>query len=304
MLVSTFSTQGGNDTIDGGDGDDTILGGTGNDTLTGGTGNDTIFGDNARVTTTPGQKPVLVSLFTDIASGGNDVIHGNAGDDTIYGGQGDDLVYGDSGSDLLSGGNTAAGGSDGFDMVFSGSGSSSLASDLTSGIPAAGRPALTFQITTDFSGGVTSRLTPKSGSWAFSGGRYQGTSTSDSAISTFTLSLTGSSYVEFQDTVNTRNTAGLVFDYRSPTDYKFAAVLPGTNQVVIGHNTTHGLVNDQVVSKTLAPGTDTLLALTLRGGTVSVYLNGSAALSFTFSTILTTGSIGLFSRGGSEPCSK
>ena len=298
-LTSTSPTLGGNDVIAVVGGTNVIVGGTGNDTINGGSGTDLILGDHARVTTSAGQAPTFATTFTDAASGnGNDLIRGGSGKETIYGGSGDDTIFGGSGTDILNGGNTSSGGADGFDMVFSGPGSATFGSDLPAGLPTANRPPLTFQVTTDFSNGLASRLTPAAGAWSVIAGRYQGNGSSTSAISNFTLNVAGSSYVEFQSTVNTRYTAGLVFDYHSATDYKFAALLPGVNQVVIGHATSRGLVNDLVVSRTAPQGVDAVLGLVLKGNVASVYLNGASALSFTYSGALSGGHLGLMSRGG------
>jgi Ca2+-binding RTX toxin-like protein len=112
-VVTTNSTDGGNDTIDGGAGNDVILGGYGNDVINGSDGNDLIFGDNGEVDFGPavasgyGQESQSVTraLTTFSADGGGDIIHGNAGDDIVFGGTGSDTIYGDDGNDLLVGDN-------------------------------------------------------------------------------------------------------------------------------------------------------------------------------------------------------
>ena len=112
-VVTTNSTDGGNDTIDGGAGNDVILGGYGGDVLNGSDGNDLIFGDNGEVDFGPavpsgyGQlsQSVTRAFTTYSADGGGDIIHGNAGDDIVFGGTGSDTIYGDDGNDLLVGDN-------------------------------------------------------------------------------------------------------------------------------------------------------------------------------------------------------
>jgi len=69
-------------------------------------------------------------------------------------------------------------------------------------------------------------------------------------------------------------TGGLVFDYYSATDYKFAAIVAGSNKVVIGHVTATGTIIDASVAKTIAAGTTYQLGISLSGSTVSVTLNG------------------------------
>ena len=97
------------------------------------------------------------------------------------------------------------------------------------------RQAVTFQVTTDFSDGVPAKFSPRSGTWTGPNGRYQGSAPGDSAVTTFSLTSLGSSYLEFQATVNTTATGGLVFDYVSQTNYKFATYNPTTKQVIVGH---------------------------------------------------------------------
>lgn len=48
-------------------------------------------------------------------------------------------------------------------------------------------------------------------------------------------------YFKIQATITIEKpTAGLVFDYYSPGDFKFVAILLDTNQIVIGHRTAKG----------------------------------------------------------------
>ena len=95
------STQGGNDSIDGGDGNDTIIAGAGNDTVYAGAGTDSLRGDAG-----------ADSLF---GGDGSDTIDGGAGNDTISGGADADtiLLTGAFGTDSIAGGEAiTAGGVD------------------------------------------------------------------------------------------------------------------------------------------------------------------------------------------------
>ncbi|WP_347140275.1 Hint domain-containing protein [Paracoccus sp. SSK6] len=95
------STQGGNDSIDGGDGNDTIIAGDGNDTVYAGAGTDSLRGDAG-----------ADSLF---GGEGADTIDGGAGNDTISGGADADtiLLTGAFGTDSIAGGEAiTAGGVD------------------------------------------------------------------------------------------------------------------------------------------------------------------------------------------------
>jgi len=125
----TLLGDAGNDSLSGGDGDDQLSAGTGDDTVDGGAGNDTLtvlgkFADYA-ITRPNATDTVLVDaatgehitlrnvenvIFADggqtmsqmldnMASGGNDNLHGTAGDDVINGGAGIDTLAGGLGND-------------------------------------------------------------------------------------------------------------------------------------------------------------------------------------------------------------
>ncbi|MDX6411745.1 MAG: hypothetical protein QOE91_1261, partial [Gaiellaceae bacterium] len=113
-VVSTNSTDGGNDLITVGSGSILVVGGYGNDTITGGTDSNLIIGDNgaveAALADTPrfGALPITIGVVktTDPTDGGNDVITtgsvsdiilGGPGNDTITTGGGTNVVFGDSG---------------------------------------------------------------------------------------------------------------------------------------------------------------------------------------------------------------
>lgn len=72
----TYTTNSGNDVVDGGAGNDTIYTGDGNDVLIGGDGNDKLYGE-----------------------AGDDTIYGGAGNDTIEAGSGNDTVAVTAGKD-------------------------------------------------------------------------------------------------------------------------------------------------------------------------------------------------------------
>ena len=94
-------------------------------------------------------------------------------------------------------------------------------------------------------------------------------------------------------------TGGLVFDYYSATDYKFAAIMAGSNKVVIGHVTATGTIIDALVAKTIAAGTTYLFGISLSGSTVSMTLNGADALSYSYFSLLNDGKVGLLDQSGS-----
>jgi hypothetical protein len=174
----------------------------------------------------------------------------------------------------------------------------------------------TYQITDNFSANPDSNFTPQTGQWVVSGGRYTATpAAGDAALSTRPLNVTSSSYVEYQATVRANTTgasAGLVFGYTDPNNFLYAAVVAGSNQVVLGHRSDGRWFTDAVLSTTINAGTDYTLLVALdnspEGGgspTVNVVLNGATALSHTYN-FQTVGSVnqgnlrlGLLSQNGS-----
>jgi hypothetical protein len=95
----------------------------------------------------------------------------------------------------------------------------------------------------DFTDGIANNFTPQTGTWSTttSGTNvlYSATpAANDAALSTRPLAVAPLSYVEYSATVNAAKAgtyAGLVFDYTSKDNFLFAAIIPGTNQVVLGH---------------------------------------------------------------------
>jgi Ca2+-binding RTX toxin-like protein len=110
--TDTGTATGGIDTISGNAGDDKILGGVLGDTLYGdaasaGTADlgDVILGDNGQIDFTGGVISRALTTDTTAATGGVDVISGNAGDDAIAGGALGDTIRGNTGNDVIFGDN-------------------------------------------------------------------------------------------------------------------------------------------------------------------------------------------------------
>ena len=96
LVTLRNETQGGADTLLGGDGDDYAYGGAANDDIQGGAGADALFGDL-------GDDKIAGGIGDDHLYGGsgNDSLDGEAGADIAYGGDGDDKLYADSKNDRL-----------------------------------------------------------------------------------------------------------------------------------------------------------------------------------------------------------
>jgi len=104
QAVSTFTDQGGSDTIDAGDGNNFIIAGFGSDNVTSGSGNDIILGDSGVVNAdTSGLITDVVTIPLDI--GGNDTINSGDGNNVVLGGTGSDVITTGSGNDTVAGDN-------------------------------------------------------------------------------------------------------------------------------------------------------------------------------------------------------
>lgn len=161
-------------------------------------------------------------------------------------------------------------------------------------------PKVTLTQTDAFTGPST-LLTPYGAGWTVSGGRFVGTPQAGTpfALASNDIAVGATAMLKLDAVVQTAATGGIVFDMYSPTDFKWAAVSKTTNQVLVGHYTAKaGWVVDQAVSRTISAG-DNTLSVTLKGSTVSVMLNGQAALSRVYNAVVVDGGVGTFSRGGS-----
>ncbi|TFG35815.1 MAG: hypothetical protein E4H45_02320, partial [Nitrospirales bacterium] len=102
QIVSTVTSQGGNDVITTGSGNKHVIAGYGSDTVTTGSGDDIVHGDNGIIEYDINGIPERI-YSTDPYIGGDDIISTDGGSDIIIAGNGDDTVYGGAGDDILIG---------------------------------------------------------------------------------------------------------------------------------------------------------------------------------------------------------
>ncbi len=76
--------------------------------------------------------------------------------------------------------------------------------------------------------------------------------------------------------------AYIIFDYFSPTDFKFAGIDMSTNKLVMGRRTPAGWEVDTVTPYNAKAGTFLPMLVAVNGTTVTVTVNGAAALTHTF----------------------
>jgi Ca2+-binding RTX toxin-like protein len=160
---------------------------------------------------------------------------------------------------------------------------------------------IAFQNFEDFSDGRADIFTASTiGSWNISGGRDAGVASGgyDFAVSTFSLGVSAPYRLQLDAVLSTQGSGGIVFDYYNAKNFKFAMILSGTNQVVIGHRTKKGWYIDTAVSRTITAGVDYQLSVSLVGTTVSVSLGGAPVVGYVYNSLVNDGQAGMFARTG------
>jgi hypothetical protein len=166
----------------------------------------------------------------------------------------------------------------------------------------------TYAVSDTFSDGTSDGFNPATGTWtptSGTAGRYYATPpANDAAISIRPFSVASLSYVEYSATVNAAANgvwAGLIFNETSTNDFLFAAIIPGSNQVVLGHRRNGIWTTDAVAAATITAGTDYTLLVAMTEettNTVNVVLNGKSIASFSYNYLTHDGNLGLFARNG------
>jgi Ca2+-binding RTX toxin-like protein len=165
---------------------------------------------------------------------------------------------------------------------------------------------ITFDKTDDFTPGSINLFGGfTSGDWQVIDGRYVAAQApgGEPVMSLVDLGLDSglnqSAVLRLRAAFRTERFGGLAFDQYSSRDYKFVALLPATDQVVLGHGTRRGgLVIDAAASRPLDTGVDYELEILLKGTSASVYLNGQVVLSRSYNALLVDGGFGLLSGEG------
>ncbi|MBW6493254.1 MAG: hypothetical protein K0B16_01635 [Burkholderiaceae bacterium] len=167
-------------------------------------------------------------------------------------------------------------------------------------------PEATTVKTDNFDDGPGESFTgqPSTGAWTAAGGRFAGTPATgeDSAVHLATLgapSIQALSILGFDATLSTTGQGGFIFDRYDAENYKFVVIDAPADSIIIGHSSSKaGVVIDASVSRNIVAGRDYELSVMLKGTTVSVTLDGQAAVAFTYNAVAVDGRFGLISRGG------
>lgn len=145
----------------------------------------------------------------------------------------------------------------------------------------------------DFTGNQSQGFVAEAGAWTVTNGRYEvspkaGSGTTD-AISLFNADAVLPSYFEIAATINAvKPTAGfkanayVIFDYVSPTSFKFAGINVSTKKFEIGQRTASGWEVRASLNVLLKQDIDYGLLVSINGNVVTAVLNGQQTLGFAF----------------------
>ncbi len=138
----------------------------------------------------------------------------------------------------------------------------------------------------------------ETGNWTVVTEQYQGSATSGDASARIDLgkTLTYDSYLELETVVVTGSgAAGLVFDYYSDDDFKFAILDEASGKVYVGHR-SGGWTVDAEADWTF-DGSNNLLKIIMKGASVTVIVDGQTVSGFGYNGPLVDGGFGLLTDG-------
>lgn len=143
----------------------------------------------------------------------------------------------------------------------------------------------------NFNDGTLTGFAPDSGVWEVTGAvlTVAADSLGQDASAVFYLDQALPTYYEIRSAVSVlkplagwKANAFLIFDYMSPTDFKFAGLDASTNKVVIGHRTATGWLYDTQVSMLVKQGRYYEVLVVVSGLLVTVYVDGVPKVSYQF----------------------
>ncbi len=160
----------------------------------------------------------------------------------------------------------------------------------------------------DFNDGSTAAFAADSGLWTASGGtlRVSAASTNGDAVAVWYHDEYLPIYYELSANVLTTKPTGgwnanayLIFDYFSPTDFKFAGIDVSTNKLVLGHRTSSGWVTDaqQSVPGSVVADKNYLMFVGVNGTAVTVAIDGKKAFTYNFQPRILSGETVALNKG-------
>ncbi|MDP6636788.1 MAG: CotH kinase family protein, partial [Phycisphaerae bacterium] len=153
-----------------------------------------------------------------------------------------------------------------------------------------------------FTTGGSERFTEVAGVWSVSVGRYGVTPASigDDTVATIDLPLALPIDYVLQAEIKAVAAAGgyasnamLIFDYQSPTNFKFAGASVSGAQWRIGHRNSGGWIVDASLGAAIQADTNYALKLSVQNDIATLSVDGEALLSHEFIGVLNDGSLGV-----------
>jgi Ca2+-binding RTX toxin-like protein len=153
-----------------------------------------------------------------------------------------------------------------------------------------GGPRLTLR-GVDFNAGTAQGFTPDSGIWTVNSGRFEvaPAELGGKAASVMHVGEYLPGYFEMEATINAgkpiagfKSNAFLIFDYQSPTDFKFAGVNISLDKIQMGHVDEAGWHVDVQTNAQLKPNTDYRLLLAINGLTATLVVDGAEFFSHAY----------------------
>jgi hypothetical protein len=138
------------------------------------------------------------------------------------------------------------------------------------------------------------------GNWQVGAGLYTGGA--DLAMSLVDLGLENgiqaNARTELTSLLGTAAAAGFVFDFYSPTDFKFVLADTVADRVFIGHYARGAWTIDASAAYVLNAGQSHKLSVSLAASTVSVMVDDKAVVGHAFNAVVVDGAFGTLTRGG------
>ncbi|NQU23333.1 MAG: CotH kinase family protein [Candidatus Nealsonbacteria bacterium] len=158
----------------------------------------------------------------------------------------------------------------------------------------------------NFAFGGEDRFTEVLGNWAVAAERYDVTPFTPGGDSVATIDLADPLLPDYvlQGSVRSTPAAGgygsnglLIFDYHSPTDFKFAGAFADAGEWRIGHRNDTGWIIDAVGDDLVVAGVNYDLKLRAVGSMATLFVEGDQMLQFDFGETLHDGLLGIGTAG-------
>jgi len=157
----------------------------------------------------------------------------------------------------------------------------------------------------DFDQGTAEGFAPRLGNWSVEAGRYLVTPGPESDTASLVANLpaqpghyTLAATVVLPEASPFNRNAALLFDYRGPTDFKFASLHASSGKLRIGARDATGWHFLAEIKAGVPADTDLRMAVRIRGSVATLLLQGVTWLEYDFGDRLNGGAVGLGTKGG------